>query len=231
MNDTTMLNEDLITTKKASTLFKYTSSYLAYLVRSKKINAHKLGKSWLIEKDSLLHFIAHHGKPGAKNIQTRAHPYSHEHKTHPVESVSVIPTSFAESNTMQSQSSSNDQYRISQKWVSKMALATILIMFTVGVFQFGPTLVQSPTIISWTNTLQMFPESISSAPLAIGEFVILTTNTIIATEAALVYRIAAAAPALSQATVHILISIGDELSNATARVPAQMASVFAHDAL
>ncbi len=230
MNDTTMLHEGLITTKEASKLFKYTSSYLAHLVRNKKINAHKLGRSWLIEKDSLAHFIAQQGKQDAKNTQIYAHPLPQEHQIHRVEIMPVTPPSSLQPNTIQHHGISHAQQQIPLKWVSKTVPLVILVIFTALVLQFGPMLAQSPMLASWTGVFQMLPGSISRIPLTIGEFVITTTHTVIAADAVLSYAIAAAAPAISQATVKILISIGDKLSNATGHIPAQLASVFAHDA-
>ena len=82
MNDTTMLHEGLITTKEASKLFRCTSSYLAHLVRTKKINDQQFGPSWLIEEDPCLHFVEQRGKQDAKNTHTHVHPHLQKHQTH-----------------------------------------------------------------------------------------------------------------------------------------------------
>ena len=78
--------------------------------------------------------------------------------------------------------------------------------------------------------VQTFPESISHISLALGEFVIVATHAITAADVALAYGIAVAAPATARVTVQILIGIGDDLSSATARIPAQVASVIAQGA-
>lgn len=223
-----MLHEDFITTKEASNLFKYTPSYLAHLVRNKKINAHKLGRSWLIEKNSLLHFIAQQGKQDAKNTYTRAHPRSQEHQTYHAAIMPVTPPPTIQPNTIQHHNVSDAQHHPSLNWIGKIAPAIILVIFTATVLQFGPILVQSPMLASWTGTIRTLPGSISRIPLAIGEFVITTTHAVIAADAALAYGIAAAAPATAQVAVKLFLNIGDNLSKATARIPVQMASVFAH---
>ena len=55
----------LITTKDAAESSGYTPDYLARLVRLGKISGRRIGHSWLIDKESLAHFLRAHAK---KNI-------------------------------------------------------------------------------------------------------------------------------------------------------------------
>lgn len=225
MNDTTMLHEGLITTKEASNLFRYTSSYLAHLLRTKQIHGRRLGRSWLIEQDSLLRFTTQRGKQDAKNTHSHVRPRSQEHKTHRVSDMAVTfspvdPDPIPQSH--RSTPASSHFLSLSPKWIAAVSVVMLLV--------FGAMIVQSPVFSLSLGTLQTLPQIIGGAPLALGEFVITATHTVIAADAALVYGIVAAAPATAQVTVQILISIGDILSNATARIPAQVASVFAQGA-
>ena len=106
----------------------------------------------------------------------------------------------------------------------------LFVFGAISVFGFGIIAVKSPVFSQSMDTLQTLPGSISRIPLKLGEFVIAATRAVIAADVALAYGIAAAAPAIAHVTVQILISIGDTLSNTTARIPAQVASVFAYGA-
>ncbi|MHB0865981.1 MAG: hypothetical protein ACYC1Y_03760, partial [Minisyncoccota bacterium] len=53
-----LLEKKLITTKAAGILSGYTPDYLARLVRSEKIVGHRIGHSWLVDKESLENFLA-----------------------------------------------------------------------------------------------------------------------------------------------------------------------------
>jgi excisionase family DNA binding protein len=53
-------NIELISTKEASELSGYTPDYLARLVRENKILATRVGRSWLVQKDSLEIFLLEH---------------------------------------------------------------------------------------------------------------------------------------------------------------------------
>jgi excisionase family DNA binding protein len=231
MNDTTMLHEGFITTKEASRLFKYTPSYLAHLIRIKKINGHRLGRNWLIEQDSLLRFIEHRGKEDAKSARTSAHPHvPQEHVTHRVSIEPVTLSSIQPSTLTAHQNVSSSSHPRSPKWRTGVFMIILLVLGAITVFGFGIIAVKSPVFSQSIDTLQTLPGSISRIPLGLGEFVIAATHAVIAADVALAYGIAAAAPAIAHVTVQILISIGDNLSNATARIPAQVASVFAYGA-
>lgn len=238
MNDITMLHEGLITTTEASNLFRYTSSYLAYLVRTNKINGHRLGRSWLIEQDSLLRFITQRGKQDLKNTYIHAHPRPQEHQTNHTSIMSVkqsvspsllrsgrtptTPSSSVQPSTIAHHSVFDDSHipSLSPKWIAAVFVGMFLI--------FGAMTVKSPMFSQSVDTLQMLSGSINRTSLALGEFVIAATHAVIAADTALAYGIAAAAPITAQMTIKIFISIGDNLSNVTARIPVQVASVFAH---
>ncbi len=231
MNDTTMLHEGFITTKEASRLFKYTPSYLAHLIRINKINGHRLGRSWLIEQDSLVRFTEHRGKEDVKSIRTSAHPHvPQEHVKHRVSIGPVTLPSIQPSTLTAHQSVSSSPHPHYPKWRMRVFMSMLLVLGAITVFGFGITAVKSPVFSQSMDTLQMLPGNISRIPLALGEFVIAATHAVIAADVALAYGIAAAAPVIAHVTVQILISIGDNLSNATARIPAQVASVFAYGA-
>lgn len=227
MNDTTMLNDGFITTKEASKLFKYTSSYLAHLVRTEKINGHRLGRSWIIEKDSLLRFIAQREKQDTKYTPVRVYPEPQEQQTQRTLRVPIVTVpSIGQDSVLQSRHSVSDNFRLpklSPKWIA----GAFIGMF----FVFGATVFQTSMASQSMNTLRSLPGSISRIPLSLGEFVISTAHAVIAADVALAYGIAMVAPVTAQGTVKILISIGDSLSNDIARIPTQVASVLAHDTL
>ncbi len=54
-------NENLITTKDAGELSGYTSDYLSRLVRSGKITGKRIGHNWLVDIESLAHFLDQQG--------------------------------------------------------------------------------------------------------------------------------------------------------------------------
>ena len=56
-----ILEKKFITTKDAGELFGYTSDYLARLARSGKIVGRRIGHSWLIDRESLTHFLDQQG--------------------------------------------------------------------------------------------------------------------------------------------------------------------------
>lgn len=230
MNDTTMLHEGFITTKEASRLFKYTPSYLAHLIRIKKIQAHRLGRSWLIEQDSLRYFIEHRGKEDIKSIRPSAHPHvPQEHDTHRASiGVVAVPLLPLHTITAAQQSVSDGMRHLSQKWRMVAFMAIPLAIVAMTVFGFGVMTVTSPTLSQAIDTLETLPGSMSRMHLALGKFVIAATHAVIAADVALAYGIAAAAPATAHVTVQILISIGDTLSSATAHISAQVASVLAY---
>lgn len=231
MNDTTMLHEGFITTKEASRLFKYTPSYLAHLIRIKKIHAYRLGRSWLIEQNSLLYFIEHRGKGDIKSIHSSTHqhvPQEHDAYRASIDSVAVPLLPLHTVSTAQ-QSVSDGMRHLSQKWrrVAFMAISLAAIV-AMTVFGFGVMTVTSPTLSQAIGTLETLPGSMGRMHLALGKFVIMATHAVIAADVALAYGIAAAAPITAHVTAQILISIGGTLSSATAHISAQMASVLAY---
>lgn len=56
-----LFEKNLITTKDAGELSGYTSDYLARLARSGKIAGRRIGHSWLIDSESLKHFVEEQG--------------------------------------------------------------------------------------------------------------------------------------------------------------------------
>ena len=107
---------------------------------------------------------------------------------------------------------------MSPKWIT--AVSTVILLV------FSATIVQAPMFSQSIHRLQTFPESMSSMPLALEKFVIAATYTVTIADMTL-DSIAAAAPATARVAAQIFIGIGDTLSNATARIPMQVASVFA----
>ncbi|MHB8710432.1 MAG: immunoglobulin-like domain-containing protein [Minisyncoccota bacterium] len=89
-----LLNGDLIPTKDAAKLSGYTSDYLARLARSGKIIGRKIGNSWLVDKESLAHFLQEQSDRKIDYIRelarTREAEYRARHVcTHTRESVSI----------------------------------------------------------------------------------------------------------------------------------------------
>lgn len=232
MNDATILHEGLITTKEASKLFKYTSSYLSYLVRTNKINGHRIGRSWLIEKDSILHFAAQRGKQEKTimhgPIYPRA-PVDHAHHTL-IEEVSSSPL-----DTIKHENVPDGLSFLSSRWIG----ATGVVMLLVS----GTMTIQSPLFSQSISILQELPNASVRAHLALGEFVVAAAHAVIAADVAVAYgvaafapetaqvtvnilnNVAAAAPATAHGTVLVLIGVGDYLAETTALIPAQVAQV------
>ncbi len=230
MNDTTTLNEDFITTKEASRLFKYTSSYIAYLVRAKKINAHRLGRSWLIEHNSLQRFVAQRGKQNTSKVGTSIQLRIQKKRTYEQTSTISVPSpSIQQPRTipMRQSVSGVPHASSSTKWIETVPMV-ILIVFTAVVLQFVPSTLQSFVFSQSVSTLQALPGIINQTPLALGEFVISATHSIIAADVALMYGIATIAPATAYVAVKTFINVGDHLSRVVERIPAQVASVSAY---
>lgn len=223
MNNTIMLHGGLITTKEASTLFKYTSSYLSHLIRTKKINGQRLGRSWLIEQDSLVCFVEHQWKQDAKNVHMQERPHSQEQQTLRPSDASVKFSSIEQNQISRLHHRVPDgsyPFPMSPKWITAVSAVILLV--------FSATIVQTPMFSQSIHRSQTFPGSMSSMPLALEKFVIAATSAVTSADMTLMYSTAAAAPAIARVAAQILIGIGDTLSNATARIPMQVASVFAH---
>jgi len=60
MNNSVLLDNDLITPKEASELTGYTASYVTSLARTHKIQGQHRSRTWLIDQDSLLSFASAH---------------------------------------------------------------------------------------------------------------------------------------------------------------------------
>ena len=223
MNNTIMLHGGLITTKEASTLFKYTSSYLSHLIRTKKINGQRLGRSWLIEQDSLVCFVEHQWKQDAKNVHMQVRPHSQEQQTlRPPDT--VVKFSSIEQNPISRLHhrvpDGSYPFPMSPKWIT--AVSTVILLF------FSATIAQAPIFSQSIHRSQTFPGSMSSMPLALEKFVMVATYAVTIADTTLAYSITTAAPVTARVAAQILIGIGDTLSNTTARIPMQVASVFAH---
>ena len=54
-----IFEKKLISTKNAAELSGYSSDYLSRLARSGKIHGKRIGRSWFVDKDSLMNFLAH----------------------------------------------------------------------------------------------------------------------------------------------------------------------------
>ena len=67
-----LFEKNLITTKDAGELSGYTSDYLARLARSGKIVGTRIGHSWLIDKESLTHFLDQQGNRKIVRARTLA---------------------------------------------------------------------------------------------------------------------------------------------------------------
>ena len=53
-----LLNQNIITTREASELSGYHSDYLGRLCREGEISGSRVGRSWVIDRASLLQFVA-----------------------------------------------------------------------------------------------------------------------------------------------------------------------------
>lgn len=240
MNETTTLHEGFITTKEAARLFRYTSSYIAHLVRTKKINARRLGRSWLIEQNSLEYFVAQqrsqkpsnkrHTPKIAKRTLQPVLPRIQEQQIHYEPQAVSVTFSSAEPHTITTHHSvySYTPKSNPSKWID-VVFATILIIFVAITAEFITITLQSHPVFSQSvGTLQSFPAIIGRAPLALGEFVIFATHAVIEADVTFAYGIAVAVPAIAYVTMNTFVGIGDDFSIAVARIPVQVASVFAH---
>ncbi len=234
MNETIMLHEGFITTKEASKLFRYTPSYIAHLVRTKKINAQRLGRSWLIEQNSLQHFVAQYDKQNSNKTRTSTNANTtrsraQEQRTYHAPPSISLSFSSAEPHTITTHQIVSDDLKTPPSIWIEIVCAVMFIVSVVIAAEFITIAVQSnPVFLQSVGTLQTLPAIIGRTSLALGEFVITATHAAIAAEVSLAYGIAIATPTIAHVTVGTLTSIGDYLSIAVARIPMQMASVFAH---
>ncbi|MCX6786462.1 MAG: hypothetical protein NTU85_01405, partial [Candidatus Kaiserbacteria bacterium] len=77
-----IFEKNLITTKDAGELSGYSSDYLARLARSGKIEGKRIGHSWLIDKDSLAHFIDQQGDRKIDYARALARTRETEYRKH-----------------------------------------------------------------------------------------------------------------------------------------------------
>jgi len=73
-------DKNLLSTKEAARIFGYTPDYVARLAREKKIGRIRVGKSWLIKRDSLERFIALQGEHKKELARTFARARENEYK-------------------------------------------------------------------------------------------------------------------------------------------------------
>src|SRR3989344_8142883 len=76
------LNEKLITTKYAGELSGYTSDYLSRLLRSWKIKGKRIGRNWLVERESLVNFLDTQGSHNVDRARTLAGERAREYREH-----------------------------------------------------------------------------------------------------------------------------------------------------
>ena len=240
MNETTTLHEGFITTKEAANLFKYTSSYVAHLVRTKKINARRLGRSWLIEQNSLEHFVAKKGKQIphkkfapkiAKLTPEPVPPRVQEQQAYYIPPPAVAVTfSSGEPHTITTHHSvySYKPKNNTPQWIEVVAVAVFIVFIAIAAEFITIAIQSNPVFLQSMGTLQDFPTIIGQAPLVFGEFVIDATHAVIEADVTLAYGIAVAAPAIAYVTMNTIVGIGDDFSIAVARIPLQVAGVFAH---
>lgn len=76
------LNEKLITTKDAGEISGYTSDYLSRLVRSGKIIGKRVGRSWVIDTESLTRFLDRQDTHNTDRARSLANARAEEYRTH-----------------------------------------------------------------------------------------------------------------------------------------------------
>ncbi|MFZ3043671.1 MAG: helix-turn-helix domain-containing protein, partial [Minisyncoccia bacterium] len=77
-----LLKENLITTKDAGELSGYTSDYLSRLVRAGKIVGKRIGHNWVIDRESLEHFLKVQGNNKIDRARELASERAREYRTH-----------------------------------------------------------------------------------------------------------------------------------------------------
>jgi excisionase family DNA binding protein len=68
-----LLDKNLITTREASELSGYHSDYLGRLCREGKISGSRVGRSWVIDRSSILRFVEEQELQKKKNAEELAH--------------------------------------------------------------------------------------------------------------------------------------------------------------
>ena len=77
-----LLKENLITTRDAGELSGYTSDYLSRLIRSGKIVGKKIGHNWVIDRESLAHFLYAQKNHKIDRARALAHARAKEYRAH-----------------------------------------------------------------------------------------------------------------------------------------------------
>ncbi|HRH24063.1 MAG TPA: helix-turn-helix domain-containing protein, partial [Candidatus Paceibacterota bacterium] len=95
-----LLDKNLITTREASELSGYHSDYLGRLCREGKISGSRVGRSWVIDRSSILRFVEEQELQKKKNAEELAHSREEEYKAvqaakTPISAPVVVPTTPA----------------------------------------------------------------------------------------------------------------------------------------
>ncbi|MSU74742.1 hypothetical protein EXS57_03125, partial [Candidatus Kaiserbacteria bacterium] len=103
-------NEKLITTKHAGELSGYTSDYVSRLLRSGKITGKRIGRNWLVEKESFTNFLKAQGNHNVDRARTLASERAREYRVNRsflhratkslTESLPVLKSSDAEESSL-----------------------------------------------------------------------------------------------------------------------------------
>ncbi|MBU1754915.1 helix-turn-helix domain-containing protein, partial [Patescibacteria group bacterium] len=75
-----LLNKLLISTREASALSGYSADYLSRLCRDEKIIGMRVGRSWLLDKESLVAFIEEQAEKKKKTAEELSRSRELEYK-------------------------------------------------------------------------------------------------------------------------------------------------------
>ncbi len=240
MTYTTALSKNLITSKDASKFSGYTADYLTQLLRSKKINGQRLGRNWVIERDSFIQFLGQQGKQRGSRSEASLSLPTKKRRIRTV-SARAITLTYPQAINVSSVSFSESAHSLLAK--GRAFSVACIVLFAAAALAQSPyfslasmrVVADHALVLSVASLVgvESLGQGAIQSHIALGAFVIEVTHQIIKTEVAIVYGLSALAPLTARTTFVAIATMGDGLYRATAHIPTLatetvlMASAFA----